>query len=325
MAKKALDLGKAEFASDSENIVNLHYNLAESFTLNKKHMQAFRAMNPVIKGYKKLYGSSSEELFQAQIDQLNRLPKIKNRKHKVLIKEVKPLVVELIETGSALINKSTQKKAQLYYLLSKNLSQIPVVYITKGDAKQYTELAYEELFASKGPAFASTIELQLRLAGFEQSAGNNERAINLYENLLATSSANSKTTYPNAIAARQGLIEIYEESGQFDKSNEHCVAIGKKAPCKEYKNLEILSRKAPKYPASAARDKRQGWVNMSYNIDKKGSVKDIKVIESKGGKDFEKAAIAALKGWRYAPVVENGKAIVVKDLSMRLDFRLENN
>ena len=45
------------------------------------------------------------------------------------------------------------------------------------------------------------------------------------------------------------------------------------------------------------------------------------IIESSGGKDFHKSALAALKKWRYAPKFEEGKA-VNSDASVQLDFKM---
>ncbi|WP_296049468.1 energy transducer TonB [uncultured Alteromonas sp.] len=42
----------------------------------------------------------------------------------------------------------------------------------------------------------------------------------------------------------------------------------------------LIVRIDPKYPSQAARDGLEGWVMLSYNIDKHGSVSDITVLDA---------------------------------------------
>ncbi|ASD66253.1 hypothetical protein B1L02_03855 [Pseudoalteromonas piscicida] len=49
---------------------------------------------------------------------------------------------------------------------------------------------------------------------------------------------------------------------------------------------------------------------------------NIKVLKSVPEQVFDKAAIKALSNWKYAPKVENGVAVIQKDLKVQLDFTL---
>lgn len=86
-----------------------------------------------------------------------------------------------------------------------------------------------------------------------------------------------------------------------------------------------IERIAPKYPKNAARNKREGWVQLSFVIEKDGSVSNVLVNESSGSKDFEKEAKKAALKWQYKPAIENGQPIQQCANSVQLDFRMNNN
>ncbi|WP_165905003.1 energy transducer TonB [Parashewanella curva] len=79
----------------------------------------------------------------------------------------------------------------------------------------------------------------------------------------------------------------------------------------------------PMYPAEAARSGQEGWVLVAFNIDKLGNVTDAKVLDADPKRTFNKAALRAIKKWRYKPKVENGVALAQANQQVKLDFTLE--
>ncbi|MFC4701370.1 energy transducer TonB [Glaciecola siphonariae] len=74
-----------------------------------------------------------------------------------------------------------------------------------------------------------------------------------------------------------------------------------------YKPAEIKERKNPRYPESAIRGKREGWVKLSYVIDTQGNVQDPVVEDYAGDRSFKRAAMSAIKGWTFEPAIKNGE------------------
>lgn len=79
----------------------------------------------------------------------------------------------------------------------------------------------------------------------------------------------------------------------------------------------------PKYPPQAARDGTEGWVKLSFTIDTVGGVTDVKVIDAKPKRIFDREARRALKKWKYKPKYVDGKAVAQPGMTVQLDFKLE--
>lgn len=86
-----------------------------------------------------------------------------------------------------------------------------------------------------------------------------------------------------------------------------------------------IVRFTPKYPVPAASKGLEGFVSLSFGVSPIGEVVDIKIIEAQPRNTFERAAKQALRKWRYQPKMENGSAVGMDGLQVRLDFNLTNN
>ena len=83
-----------------------------------------------------------------------------------------------------------------------------------------------------------------------------------------------------------------------------------------------IVRIEPKYPIQAARDGKEGYVILSFSINKIGGVEDVKVIEAQPKRVFDKEARRALRKWKYKPKVVDGVPLVQKGLTVQLDFKM---
>jgi len=70
----------------------------------------------------------------------------------------------------------------------------------------------------------------------------------------------------------------------------------------------VVSRLVPpKFPLSAARQGLQGWVDVQFTVEADGSVDNVHVVRSNPPRAFDRAAIIAVKQWRFKPAVINGR------------------
>ena len=82
---------------------------------------------------------------------------------------------------------------------------------------------------------------------------------------------------------------------------------------------------APIYPRRAANRGIEGYVLVEFTVTKKGTVKDVKVIESKPTSSiFHKSARRAALKFKYKPRVVNGKAVEVPGVRNLIRFKLED-
>jgi protein TonB len=86
-----------------------------------------------------------------------------------------------------------------------------------------------------------------------------------------------------------------------------------------------IVRIEPKYPIQAARDGKEGYVILSFSINKIGGVEDVTVIEAKPKRVFDKEAKRALRKWKYKPKVVEGVPLVQTGLQVQLDFKMGGN
>lgn len=90
----------------------------------------------------------------------------------------------------------------------------------------------------------------------------------------------------------------------------------------EIKRGKPIERISPKYPVEAARRGQEGWVVVSFVIDKEGGVRSPIIEQSSNPKVFDKATLKAINSWKFEPTTVNGEAIEQCKNSVRMDFTL---
>jgi len=84
----------------------------------------------------------------------------------------------------------------------------------------------------------------------------------------------------------------------------------------------LVHRVEPTYPPTAVSARLQGIVILEAVVDEEGTVKDVKVLRSVNPL-LDREALAAVRQWRYSPVVLNGTPVPFV-LSVSLSFSLQN-
>ncbi len=87
-----------------------------------------------------------------------------------------------------------------------------------------------------------------------------------------------------------------------------------------------LVRVAPIYPQRAASRGTEGWVVVQFDVLRSGQVdpKSVIVVEAQPPGVFDRAAINAVKRWKYKPKVVNGEPVPRTGLQTQLTFELQN-
>jgi TonB family protein len=82
---------------------------------------------------------------------------------------------------------------------------------------------------------------------------------------------------------------------------------------------KVIHADPPKYPEEARKKNVQGVVTLDVVIGKNGAVESAKVTD--GPKELAKAAMNAVKHWRYQTTLLNGKPVEV-ETTVALGFKL---
>lgn len=81
----------------------------------------------------------------------------------------------------------------------------------------------------------------------------------------------------------------------------------------------LIKKVAPKYPSSARRNHIQGTVLLLADIGTDGNIHKLSVIS--GEPSLAKAAIKAVKQWKYRPYLLMGKAVAL-ETQIQVNFTL---
>ena len=79
----------------------------------------------------------------------------------------------------------------------------------------------------------------------------------------------------------------------------------------------------PQYPIRASERGIEGWVVLEFTITETGTVRNPKVMDAKPKRIFDRAAIQAIRKWKYRPRVIDGVA-VERTEEVKLTFDLDD-
>jgi protein TonB len=85
-----------------------------------------------------------------------------------------------------------------------------------------------------------------------------------------------------------------------------------------------IVRVNPQYPLRASERGIEGWVAVEFTISKLGTVKDPHVIGSHPSSIFDRAALKAIRKWKYNPKIEDGEPVERPGVKVKLNFDLTN-
>ncbi len=126
------------------------------------------------------------------------------------------------------------------------------------------------------------------------------------------------------LMARTFHLQALEEAGRSDEATAECVAIARARSDEENAKFIPLFRVQPAYPRGAIEIGQQGHVVVSLTVTPEGRTADWKIVESSPRGKFDRAALEAVKKFRYAPRIVDGKAVAAKDVLYRFTFEVED-
>jgi len=86
-----------------------------------------------------------------------------------------------------------------------------------------------------------------------------------------------------------------------------------------------LIRTTPNYPSRALQRGLEGFVELSFTVDKLGNVIDPVVINAIPEGVFDRAALQSISRWKYSPAVNNGQPVETYDVRHRIVFQMDTD
>ena len=83
-----------------------------------------------------------------------------------------------------------------------------------------------------------------------------------------------------------------------------------------------LVRVDPEYPPRAKQRGIEGWVDVEFTISPVGTVQNAVVIASQPSLMFDRAALRAIRKWKYNPKIEGGVPVVRPGIQVRIRFEI---
>jgi protein TonB len=71
-----------------------------------------------------------------------------------------------------------------------------------------------------------------------------------------------------------------------------------------------ISSPSPRYPTRAMQRRESGTVRVQVQVGADGSPLDVSVLESSQSRDLDRAALEAVRKWRFRPAQKNGQPVV---------------
>lgn len=96
-------------------------------------------------------------------------------------------------------------------------------------------------------------------------------------------------------------------------------------PTRGDSDAQPVVRISPKYPITAVKEGIEGWVKLAFDINSLGEVINVKVLAAQPKRIFDKEAKRALKKWKYKAKYIDGKQVNQQNLTVQLDFNLEQS
>jgi protein TonB len=87
---------------------------------------------------------------------------------------------------------------------------------------------------------------------------------------------------------------------------------------------QVSGNKKPIYPVFAKRYGTEGEVQLKVSISPSGRVDTVTIEKSSGSDLLDKAAVTAVRTWRYHPAVRDGQPVATTDI-VPVIFRINSS
>lgn len=198
------------------------------------------------------------------------------------------------------VNRDDFAEAQrLVALLEKAEPQHPALARLKtniGAKQQAAVQRAEEQVLSAGEQAAKQADLE------KQRLADQKKQQEQAARQLAAKEATDNSAAEKAAADKAAADKLAADQRAADQRAAQARAAQQAAAQPTVADLRPLSTPAPEFPREAARAGRSGEVQVEFTVGTDGSVSNVRVVRSEPGTIFDRAAITAVRRWRFQPI-----------------------
>lgn len=88
--------------------------------------------------------------------------------------------------------------------------------------------------------------------------------------------------------------------------------------------MQLVGGSGPVYPAEAKAKGIEGVVVVRYGVALDGRVVNARVDSAEPAGVFEKAALTAVRSWRYRPALRDGEPVALENVISTVRFKLDS-
>jgi TonB family protein len=136
--------------------------------------------------------------------------------------------------------------------------------------------------------------------------------------LNQASDTSSVVATPAPVTEETPSASVRRDTPATSKSERHSTVA--RATLRSSAPEPIAGNPLPEYPAVALRHGESGRVVLQIRIDENGLPIDVDVARRSGSRELDRAAIQAVREWRFKPALQNGKP-VSSVVELPVDFK----
>lgn len=187
-----------------------------------------------------------------------------------------------------------------------------IALLSKADPDNYTLTILRSKLDARRKVKAQQAQAE-QLAAQKQAAEAAAAAKQKQAQALADKQEAAQKAADEAAAAKQKTTEVAKQQPQQQQQAAQ--------PKVVIQNAVLIKQVRPRYPAAAARMRRQGWVMVQFTVGVDGKVRDVSVVDAQPHHVFDRAATNAVSRWEFKPALRNGQPMAVT-MRKRINFTL---
>ncbi len=87
------------------------------------------------------------------------------------------------------------------------------------------------------------------------------------------------------------------------------------------RDVRLVRQVPPAFPPDAVRKRVSGWVEVRFTVGPQGTVTAAEVLRAQPARMFDRAALEAVKQWKFEPALRNGQPVAAQR-TQRIEFKL---